>query len=305
MRWRTVDSELLIHCQTLTDTYRQLDYQAGSRAVYSDVVTQLSHMLALADSVPSALYQPFVRALGDTSQLAAWLAIDHQNYAAARHYTALALSSAQEGEDPTLNAYTLGLMSYIHLHAERGHDAVRLLAGALRLAENPRLGVDPAVHSWLCEAMGEAQALAGDRAAGATFLHRAEQLYDRVGRSQVPPWLGFFNSSVHVTRLKGRCLVKLGEASNAVVTLEAAITQLPTHYVRERSGTLIDLAAAYLLRKKAIVDPDAAATAALEAWDLALTTGSGRNQRRIRKLLPQFAHYRHRPAVQRLQAALG
>lgn len=29
------------------------------------------------------------------------------------------------------------LTSYIHLHAERGHDAVRLLAGALRLARTP------------------------------------------------------------------------------------------------------------------------------------------------------------------------
>jgi hypothetical protein len=45
------------------------------------------------------LYQRFALALGDTAQLAAWLAIDHQDYSAARHYSSLALSSAQEGED--------------------------------------------------------------------------------------------------------------------------------------------------------------------------------------------------------------
>lgn len=303
-----IHPELLAQYETLTDAYRQLDYQAGSGAVYAETVAQLGRMLAMADSVPSPLYQRFARALADTAQLAAWLAIDHQDYGSARHYTALALSSAQEGEDPTMHAYVLGIMSYMHLHAERGPDAIRLLEGALRVAENPRLGVDPAVRSWLCEAMGEAQALAGHRAAGAAFLARAERIFDGVMQAKVPTWLGFFNSPEHVTRLKGRCLVKLGDGPAAVAALDEAISVLPAHYVRERSGTLIDLAAAHLMptaHSESAADPDAAAHTALDAWQLAVQTGSGRNQRRMQALLSQFTPYRHLPATQELAGALG
>jgi hypothetical protein len=308
MRRQTVHPELLGQYETLTNTYRQLDYQAGSTTVYAEAVAQLERMLAMADNVSTSLYQRYVLAVGDSAQLAAWLAIDHQEYGAARHYTALALSSAQEGEDPTLNAYVLGIMSYIHLHAKRGPDAVRLIGAALRLAENSKLGVNHAVHSWLCEAMGEAQALAGNKAEGATFLARAERLFDRVEKADVPAWLGFFNGEEHITRLKGRCLVKLRDSQAAVDTLEDAVAVLPVHYVRERSGTLIDLAAAQLMPKTGragtAAAPEAAAVTALEAWELALDTGSGRNQRRIRELLPQFEPYSHLAEIKALRVVV-
>ncbi|GIH08018.1 hypothetical protein Rhe02_60850 [Rhizocola hellebori] len=308
MRRQAVHPELLMRYETLTDTYRQMDYQTGSASVYAETIAQLGRMMALADNVPSPLYQRFARALGDSAQLAAWLAIDRQDYGSARHYTAIALSSAQEGDDPTLHAYVLGIMSYIHLHAERGPDAVRLLAAALRLAENPRLGVSPAVRSWLFEAMGEAQALAGNRPAGAAFLAQAERLFDLVAAQDVPNWLGFFNSPEHVTRLKGRCLVKLGDARAAIASLEEAVSALPAHYVRERSGTLIDLATAQLMSRMAggwATDAEAAAQAALDAWGLAAKTNSARNQRRIRRMLPQFTPYRYLNSTRTLLATVG
>jgi hypothetical protein len=142
--------------------------------------------------------------------------------------------------------------------------------------------------------MGEAQALAGNRPAGAAFLAQAERLFDLVTAEDVPVWLGFFNSPEHVTRLKGRCLVKLGDARAAIGSLEAAVSTLPAHYVRERSGTLIDLADAHLTPRVvggSAADPEAAAHTALDAWDLAVKTNSSRNQRRIRQLLPQFTPY--------------
>ncbi|MEV0678952.1 helix-turn-helix transcriptional regulator [Actinosynnema sp. NPDC050436] len=301
---RVVRAELLMQYETLTSAYRQIDYQAGSAAVYEHTVSQLHRLMGMADNVPSSCYQRFALILGDTAQLAAWLAIDHQDYGAARRYTSLALSSAQEGEDPQLHAYVLGIMSYIHLHAGRGPDAVRLLLAALQLAENPRFGVGHAVHSWLSEAMGEAYALAGDHRAGAAALAKAERLFDGVDQADVPEWLGFYNGVEHIMRLKGRCLVRLGDGAAAVVALEEAVRALPVHYVRERSGTLIDLAIAHLISSRTVrtsaVEPEAAAAAALEAWELAVQTGSGRNQRRVRELLPQFQPYRQLGAVRTL-----
>jgi transcriptional regulator with XRE-family HTH domain len=304
-----VRAELLSHYESLTDSYRQIDYQAGSRAVYGDTVAHLNRLLTAADQVPSELYGRYVALLGDTAQLAAWLAIDNQNYPSARYFCSIALSSAQEVDDPELHAYVLGVLSYVHLHAQRGHEAARLLDGALRLADTPRFGVNPAVRSWLYEALGEAYAFAGDRQAGAAALARAEQLFDSVQPATVPSWLGFFNAQEHAARLNGRCLMRLGDGRAAIATLHTACELLPDHYVRERSGTLIDLATAQLLEAGAshtvsTAEPQAAADTAQEAWRLALLTGSGRNQRRVRELLPAFNPYVHLEPVQALAHAV-
>ncbi len=299
---------LLGQYEALTDHYRQIDYQAGAQAVYGDVVGHLNRLSAAADQVPSALYRRYVGVLGDTAQLAAWLAIDSQDYATARQFCAVALSSAQEGEDPTLHAYVLGVMSYIHLHAKRGNEALRLLEAALRIANTTRFGVNPAVRSWLYEAAGEAYAFADDRQAGATALAKAEQLFDGVQLNNVPQWLGFFNAQEHAARLKGRCLMRLGDGRTAITTLQTACELLPEHYVRERSGTLIDLASAHLMEANSSTDapePEAAASSAMEAWQLAVITQSGRNQRRIKELLPSFQPYAHLDRVQALAAAVG
>lgn len=200
-------AELLGQYESLTDNYRQIDYQAGARAVYSDTVAHLNRLMTAADEVPSKLYGRYIALLGDTAQLAAWLAIDGQDYVTARHFCSVALSSAEEGEDPTLHAYVLGVMSYIHLHARRGNEALRLLDGALRIANNRRFGVNPAVRSWLYEAVAEAYAFAGDRKSGAQALSQAEQLFDVVQADSVPHWLGFFNAQEHAARLKGRCFL--------------------------------------------------------------------------------------------------
>jgi tetratricopeptide (TPR) repeat protein len=305
---RAIRPELLDQYEKLTSVYRQLDYQAGSGAVYAEVVAQLHRMMTFSDDVPAATYRRFSLASGDSAQLAAWLAIDHQDYDAARRYAALALSSAYEAGDPTLRAYVLGIMAHIHLHAGRGPQAVHVLDAALEIAESPGLGVSGAVSSWLCEAMGEARALVGDRREGAASLARAESQFDAVEIEDVPSWLGFYNGIEHVARLRGRCLVRLGEKRAAVATLEDAISQLPAHYLRERSGTLIDLAAAQLLPRLAGTmlgaDPEAAAATAGQAWDLAVQTGSGRNQRRVRDLLSDFAAYTHLPAYRELQDAM-
>lgn len=295
-------TELLTHYESLTDNYRKIDYQAGAGAVYADTVTHLNRLLGAADQVPSELYGRYIALLGDTAQLAAWLAIDGQDYPTARHFCSIALSSAEEAEDPTLHSYVLGVMSYIHLHARRGNEAVRLLESALRISNTARFGVNPAVRSWLYEALAEAYAFAGNHEEGAKALAEAERLFDAVRAEGVPDWLGFYNSPEHATRLMGRCLLRLGDGPAAITALESASESLPEQYVRERSGTLIDLAAAHLLESgnNATPEPDAAATAANEAWRLALLTDSRRNQHRVRELLPSFDPYGHLESVQAL-----
>jgi hypothetical protein len=291
--------ELIEQCAALTDSLRHLDYQLGSRAVYTGAVDHLNRMMSLADRVPSPLYRSFTLALADIAQICGWLAIDQQDYPTARRYCALALASAEEGGDRALHAYVLGVMSYIHLHADRGAEAMRLLDAAHTIAESG-VGVHPAVRSWLWEATGEAHGLIGERAAGATALHRAEVLFDRVERTAVPGWLSFYNDACHAVRLRGRCLVRIGDVSSAIKVLEESRALLPNHFVREHSGTLIDLAAAHLSEP----EPERTVEVADQALQLAVSTGSSRNQSRLRELLPGLAAYRTLPAVRDLSERL-
>src|SRR5262249_53981535 len=128
------------------------------------------------------------------------------------------------------------------------------------------------------------------------------RLFDAVQADGVPPWLGFYNAHEHVTRLAGRCLLRLGDGRAAIAVLESACEVLPEQYVRERSGTLIDLATAHLLEPGGATAPEhaAAADAGNEAWRLALLTDSGRNQRRIRELLSAFKPYANLESVRSL-----
>jgi transcriptional regulator with XRE-family HTH domain len=73
MRRQAVHPELLMRCEALTDTHRRMDYQTGSASVHVETIAQLGRMMALADNVPSSLYQRFARALGGSAQLAAGL----------------------------------------------------------------------------------------------------------------------------------------------------------------------------------------------------------------------------------------
>ncbi|WP_285505126.1 helix-turn-helix transcriptional regulator [Actinokineospora sp. NBRC 105648] len=298
-------ASLLANYEHLTDNYRQIDYQAGSQAIYADTVTHLRRLMAASDQVPSSLYARYVGLLGDTAQLATWLAIDRQDYTAARHLCSIALSSSVENEDLAMHSYVLGVMSYVHLHAKRGNEALRLLDSGLRIANTPRFGVSHAIRSWLYQASAEAYAFAGDMEAGAKALATAERLFDTVRVDDIPAWLGFYNTQDHANRLRGRGLLRLSDGRAAIATLENACESLPEHFVRERSGAMIDLSAAHLLSAgNAKPEPEAAAVTAQEAWRLAVMTRSKRNQYRVIELLPSFNPYAHLNAVQYLTSMI-
>jgi hypothetical protein len=163
--------------------------------------------------------------------------------------------------------------------------------------------------------VGQARPRVSPQARGRELAREGTRLWREVGSvrgavetGDVPSWLGFFDSIEHLNRLKGRCLMKFGERGAAITVLEDAVFQLPGKYVRERSGTLIDLATAYLLPAStgatSGADPEAAVAAVLTALELAIETNSGRNIRRIREAVPQFLPYAHLPGVQTLQDTL-
>ncbi|MFI0418634.1 hypothetical protein [Spongiactinospora sp. 9N601] len=289
---------LLEGLTAMTQTFRQMDYLSGARSVHGEVNAHLRRMLDLRDQGrTSATNRELLCATADVAQLAAWLAIDGQEYTTAKRHCRLALTVAEEAKDHGMHAYVLGVMSYISLHAGRGHDALKLLSAASEMATH---AVPPAVRSWIAEARGEALALTGDQRAGLSSLHAAEVAFDKVTESTAPPWLAFYNSPVHAARLKGRCLVRLGHANAAIEVLNDSLRQLPPTYVRERGGTLIDLANA--LAQAGEIDE--ACRIAAQADELSRATSSQRNLRRLRELLVVLVPWNRSACVQELASRL-
>jgi tetratricopeptide (TPR) repeat protein len=287
--------------ETLTDAYRRLDYRDGAQTVSADVAVHLRRMLEVSNRTSTtAAYRRVLRAVGDAAQLAAWLAIDGQRYEQARGYCQLALSVADKANDRALHAYTLGVVSYIHLHGGDSRGALRVLGTAQELATR---GVPAAVTSWLGEAAGEAHGLAGEGHRGLAALAEAERAFDAVTVDNTPAWLTFFNADCHAARLKGRCLMRLRRPREAVGSLYEALTLLPAHFVRERSGTLIDLAYVYTQMRQI----EHACDVATQADILARRTGSERNRKRLRQLLCELMPWTHLDCVQSLyrQVLLG
>ena len=185
------------------------------------------------------------------------------------------------------------MVSYIHLHAGDGAGALRVLGTAREIAAR---GVPPAVNSWLGEAIGEAHGLLNEPRRGATALADAERAFDGVTANNTPVWLTFFNADCHAARLKGRCLMRLRQPQPAVRALYEALSLLPAHFVRERAGTLIDLAFVYTQLQQI----EQACDVASQADALARHTGSERNRKRLRQLLCELMPWTRLDCVQSL-----
>jgi hypothetical protein len=184
---------------------------------------------------------------------------------------------AEKANDRALHAYSLGIVGYIHLHAGDGRGALDVLETARDVAGR----TVPALTSWLQEAGGEAHGCLDESRRGLNALAQAERTFDGVTADNTPAWLAFFNAECHAARLKGRCLTRLHHPGEATRALYEALTLLPPTFVRERSGTLIDLAAAYVQ----MCQIEQACDAATQADILARRTGSERNRKRLRQLL--------------------
>jgi transcriptional regulator with XRE-family HTH domain len=294
-----VSGEAVSDQVALTDIYRRIDYRSGAPHVARDVETHLSRLSGMAELPHSRrIHQELLQAIGDAAQLAAWLRIDMQDYDQARVHCATVIAAAREAQDLSLHAYVLGILGYTHLHADDGPAALRILSDAADIARAP--SVPAAVASWLAEAVAEAQGLRGDVRAGLCSLAEAERRFDGVTADNTPAYLTFYNAECHVARLKGRCLMRLRQPAAAVAASQSALTMLPDTFVRERAGTLIDLAFAFVQLKEI----DEACRIAGEAYDLATQTRSDRSRQRLNQLLISLLPHTGREPVQTLYRRL-
>jgi transcriptional regulator with XRE-family HTH domain len=212
-------------------------------------------------------------AASEAAGLAAWLAVDQADYAAAvRHYRQAVRYAQRSGSD-TLAAYMLGSMALWAAETGRASDAARLVGDARRFIPQP---APPTVGAWVAAIEATAHASAGDADAALAACKRAETA---VAASHEPmwPWLYPFDAG-KLDGYVGACATRLRLPRTALPALTEALDGLGPARTKQRALVLADLA----VNHRALGDNDQARELAAEARAIGIERRSPKVLQRVR-----------------------
>jgi tetratricopeptide (TPR) repeat protein len=295
---RQLTSSLLDELDGLAEVYRRLDRQLGAPTIHEDVTRHLLRLNRLREaSMTPASRDRLTVLAGEVASLAGWQAVDMGLPTAAWSLFNVATRAAKEANDRGLHAFTVAVTSYVPMLFGKERAAPLLVSTARRLAGDR---VSPTLRAWLAAVDAEAHATVGDVAATYRALDHAEALLAAASPGESPRWLAYLDPA-NFLRWKGRCLVHLRQARQAQPMLEQALIQADGTFVRGRSGSLVDLATAYVQQE----DIDEGCRLFQEALRLAHATRSTRHLRRVVSVRHQLLEpWRGHPAVAGLDAQL-
>jgi tetratricopeptide (TPR) repeat protein len=269
---RTVDAETVEVFRRQVDDARQVDWRFGGITLLDQLRSQIKQVEGLLSySTAGTQRKSLASVVADASTLAGWQALDRGALGQAWQHHEVSKTAAREAGSLPLLVHATGQQAFALIDAGEITAAVEQLAPARELAED---ATPPLVRSWLAAAHGEGLAAAGQRDSALRAFDTANSL---LPANPVDPSLPFlFLGGVHLDRWRGSALSKLGE-SDAIDQLADALPQLPSAFVRARTGMLVDLAFAYA----AVGERDAALDHARQARRLALQIKSDRQLRRL------------------------
>jgi transcriptional regulator with XRE-family HTH domain len=239
---RPVGSEQIDGIRQVTATLRGLDNHYGGRHIHGTVVRYLH-----AEVSPLLRNGRYDRATGaglfsaaaEMTQLAGWSAYDSGLHALAQRYMIQALRLAMTAADRPLGAEVLAAMSHQAAYLRSSAEAVDLARAASRVAADAGVAAIQAEAAVL-EAQGHAAA--GDEAACATALDRAEKTLDRADRGGDPQWIRYFDEAYLAAKF-GHCFTALDRGDLAARFAERSLA-MDSRYVRGRQFNLALLATA-------------------------------------------------------------
>jgi transcriptional regulator with XRE-family HTH domain len=252
-------------------------------------VTQL-----LSRSPKDALLPQLYSLAGQTAGLAGWLSFDVHDHVSAEQYYRVALDAARRLKDHWLEAYLLGLMSFLPMLTGDVRQALEMLGRAHRLAGS---GSSLVVRSWIAAVLAEAHSLAGNDRGCLTMLDEAENCVREAAADD--PAADVFDTA-RLAGFKGACLVRLARPDEAHPILELALDSLRPELVRQRSNVLTDDALA-LLQLGALEE---SCQAALRSVKVVATIRPAVGSQRMRQLRGRYEPWRDHPAVKALDEQL-
>lgn len=275
----------------MTATYRTLDNQFGGGHIRESVVRFLNGDVTdlVSGRYDAATGRLLLSAVAEAAQLAGWASYDAGMHGLAQRYLIQALRLAAGAGDRAMGAEIMAAMSHQATYLRASAEAVDLARAAGHAAAQAGIAAIQA-ESAVLEAQG--YAIAGDEAASAAALNRAEAIFDKADRTSEPQWIGYFDESYLAAKF-GHCFTALGRGDIAQRFATRSLEMDGRHYARGRQFNLVLLAVALAQAG----EPEEAARVGIEAVDAAEGLYSVRARDYLADLADRLSKHVGLPAV--------
>jgi transcriptional regulator with XRE-family HTH domain len=253
----------------VTGGFRRLESTTAAADLGGPIGAHLQFIAGQLDRGGSQL----AAAASEAAGLAAWLAVDQADDAAARRHYRQAVGYAHRSGSEVLAGYMLGSMALWAAETGRPSDAARLLGQARRAIP---AAAPPTVHAWLAAIEATAHASAGDADATLAACKRAE-IAVAAGHEPMWPWLYPFDAA-KLAGYVGTCTTRLRLPRTALPALTEALDGLGPARTKQRALVLADLAANH----RALGHDDQARELAAEARAIGIERRSPKVLQRVR-----------------------
>ncbi|MDX2971090.1 hypothetical protein [Kribbella solani] len=286
--------------QNLRNQYTA-DNLLGPRDLMPLMTSYVETIEQMQQHASGSVLERLLRVGAGYAEFTAWLCHDGGDLTGATTWTSRALALAQGGMDERMTSFVLMRRAAAALTARSGPVAVRFAQAAQRFEseETGRIRIIAAVT----EAHGHA--IAGDGSEVDRTFDVAAALLEQYGAEITegdPTADRYCEPDLYVKIANAKCALELGRGGDAVEAFTDVIDSLPSGYRRDRGQYLGSLARAHILAEQ----PEAATTAAGEAYSIAIATGSSRTLADLRSTMPAgLARWSHIPEVERFCAMLA
>lgn len=282
-----------------THVFRQLDNTYGGGLARQAVIGQLAwtNDLLTKGTYSERVGRALFAALADLCGVAGWMSHDSGLIPDAIRYLVLGVQAAKESGDRALGAHLLQCLARVHGYINQPAAALEFVTLALygsRDAATPR--VRAGLHA--LEARFSAMLRREQDTLGA--LRRAQESFGDAGDIADDPEFAAYLDQAELTSMLAEVHVFLAHALDeshraapAVELLELTTSARRSERVRSRAFDAITLSRAHL----ATGEPEAAATAATTAMDLAEVLASARVITRLHDLIRESGPFTSAPAI--------
>lgn len=275
----------------ITSAYRVLDNQYGGEHIRDSMVRFLHGDVA---AMMKGRFDPrtgaaLLSAAAEATRLTAWASYDAGLNGLAQRYLVQALRLAVKSGDQPLSAEILAAMSHQSLYLKASAEAIDLARAAGQVAA--RAGVT-AIKAEAAVLEAQGHAVAGDEAACARALDRAEHILDLADRSCDPQWIGYLDESYLAAQF-GHCFAALNRGDLAQRFATRSLDMDGRHYARGRQFNLVLLAVSH----SQVQEPEEAASVGLQALEATEGLASQRGRDYLADLTARLSPHVGLPVV--------
>jgi len=286
-----LDSKALEEVDQITRTYWGLRRSLGYRNVLPGLLGHLEAIIRLLESSQSPTScRSLSASASEVAQYIGAIYFDMQNYIPACAYYVVATKSAEEAENATLQATSLGRKSSLFVYSGRPREAVPILERAQQIATHHS---PAATLAWLAAIKAEAYAHLHEENACLESLKQSEDLLQHASDKGNQHGIQF--DYPKMVGYKGVCFLYLEQANAALELLEEGTKLTGMLSPRQQAIMLTDKAEAYRQQCKI----EEACSCALNALEIGNQTKSYLVLHRLHKVLSSMEHWKDLQTVKK------